>query len=500
MKKISAIIARTASSQSFFLVVMAIFSLQALWIALTAAYPMAFDEDFHFGLIKLHADQLWLPFFANQPNGADMYGAVVRDPSYFYQYLMAFPYRLIATFISDEMTQIVLLRLVNIGLFAGAIILFRKVLLKLNVSRALAHSILFFFVLIPIVPLLAGQINYDNLLILFVAWACLLALLYIEDIQSGRLPLKSAALLIIVCLLASITKYAFLPLLAASVIFLAGYTFWQFRHRLSQLRSNCMRQLREAPRLKLIVIAAFLLLSAALFAERYGINAVVYKSPTVNCADVLNEERCMQSELWERNYTYIQSKPQDFTPMNVVDYSVEWFYGMWYRLFFTINGNTADQRYQSYPPLPLPSLTAVVIGACGGLATLFYWRRLFAGNPQRLFIVVVIITYVGTLFYKNYSVYVNTGVPVALNGRYLLLVMIPVMAIIGLSLSRLFRRALHAKSIAVFVATLLFVNGGGIISFLLYSDDAWYITTSSTIPLTRTVQEPLRKVITGVQF
>lgn len=500
MRKISNFIARTASSQSFFLLVMAVFYVQAIWIALTAAYPMAFDEDFHFGLIKLHADQLWLPFFTSQPNGADIYGAVVRDPSYLYQYLMAFPCRIISTFVGDEMTRIVLLRLINVALFGVAIIVFRNVLRHLKVSRALTHCVLLFFALIPIVPLLAGQINYDNLLILFVAWACLLSLKYIEGIQSGRFPLKNTVLLIIVCLLASITKYAFLPLFAACIVFLATFTFWKFRQRFKQLQTDTIEQLKKAPRGKMIAIAALLLISSVLFVERYGVNVAVYKSPTVNCADVLNEQRCMQSELWERNYTYIQSKPQDFTPMNVVDYAGEWFYGMWYRLFFTINGNTADQRYQSYPPLPVPSLTAVVIAVGGGMATVFYWRRLIGSNPKRLFIVLIIATYVGTLFYKNYSVYVMTGVPVALNGRYLLMVMIPFMAIIGLALSRFFQHIRYAKSFAVFAAMLLFVNGGGITSFLLYSNDAWYITTSSTLPLTRTIQEPLRKVITGVQF
>ena len=73
-------LARIFASQVFWYAVFALFIVQAAWLACSAAYPMAFDEQYHFGLIQLHAHQ-WLPFFTSQPpTGA--YGAAVRDPSY----------------------------------------------------------------------------------------------------------------------------------------------------------------------------------------------------------------------------------------------------------------------------------------------------------------------------------------------------------------------------------------------------------------------------------
>ena len=81
-------------SRIFFAGILTVFVLQALWFALSALYPMAFDEEVHFGIINIYAHQ-WSPFLAGQPAGADSFGAIARDPSYLFHYLMSFPYRLL---------------------------------------------------------------------------------------------------------------------------------------------------------------------------------------------------------------------------------------------------------------------------------------------------------------------------------------------------------------------------------------------------------------------
>ncbi len=93
-------------SRTFFVITVLLFVVQASWIALSARYPQAFDEQFHLGLIRLYA-QHWSPFLAHQPAGADVYGAMFRDPSYLYHYLFSFPYRLIAHFTHDETIQVI---------------------------------------------------------------------------------------------------------------------------------------------------------------------------------------------------------------------------------------------------------------------------------------------------------------------------------------------------------------------------------------------------------
>src|SRR5665811_2105922 len=158
------------ASHKFFWAVVALLVLQAAWIALSGRYPMAFDEDFHLGIIKLYAHHL-SPIWSGQPPNYDTFGAVTRDPSYLYQYLMSFPYRLISLFTRDQTIQVLSLRAINIGLFAWGLTLYRRLLLRTGASKAIVHACLLIFVLIPIAPFLAAQINYDNLFLPMVALA-----------------------------------------------------------------------------------------------------------------------------------------------------------------------------------------------------------------------------------------------------------------------------------------------------------------------------------------
>jgi hypothetical protein len=60
---------RVLSSRRFFLVIIGIFVVEAAWFALTAQYPMAFDENYHFGIIQIYSHQ-WLPFITKVPPGS----------------------------------------------------------------------------------------------------------------------------------------------------------------------------------------------------------------------------------------------------------------------------------------------------------------------------------------------------------------------------------------------------------------------------------------------
>src|SRR5689334_14996904 len=102
------------SSRRFYLVVIGFFALESVWVALSSRYPMAFDEDFHFGIIKIYAHH-WLPFLSGQPASANAYGALAADPSYMYHFLMSFPYRIAAFFTDSQAAQVIILRFLNIG-------------------------------------------------------------------------------------------------------------------------------------------------------------------------------------------------------------------------------------------------------------------------------------------------------------------------------------------------------------------------------------------------
>ena len=102
-------------SNTFFAIILGIFVAQALWIAWSGAFSMAYDEFFHLGIIQEYAKG-WTPFI-HQPSGPAVLGALERDPSFLYHYLMSFPYRIVVATLHTLTEQVIALRIINIGLF-----------------------------------------------------------------------------------------------------------------------------------------------------------------------------------------------------------------------------------------------------------------------------------------------------------------------------------------------------------------------------------------------
>src|SRR6187401_2990964 len=101
------------ASSWFWRVILGFFVLEALWFVFSAAYPMAFDEDFHFGVTAIYSHQ-WLPFLDGQPPHASQFGSLATDPSYLFHYLMSFPLRFIALFTDNQAAQVIFLRVLNV--------------------------------------------------------------------------------------------------------------------------------------------------------------------------------------------------------------------------------------------------------------------------------------------------------------------------------------------------------------------------------------------------
>jgi hypothetical protein len=464
-----------AASPAFFWVVLGLFMLESLWIALTAVYPMAFDEDFHFGLIKLYSHHL-LPFLAHQPAGANIYGAVVNNPSYLYHYLLSFPYRLIELFTRDQTLQVIWLRLINVALFSYSLVLFRQVLLRAKIGAALTNMAILLFALIPIVPMLAGEINYDNLTMVLVAWSCLLVEEIIFEVRAKKIPLRLIILLFCIGLLGSIVKYAFLPVLAASVLIVVILLLHYFRNNFKDMRKAAAKDLSLLNRYTLAGLTLLFVLSVGLFSQRYLVNIAAYKTPIPRCELVLTVDDCMSYGPFNRTYTLEQTKDPNFKA-NVLAYLPQWFYGMWYRTFFSVNGNVATPdwaRYETIPPLKLPSLAAVSLLITSLALIVVYLRKLYR-DELIIFLALVIVLYTAALFIDNYGSYARSGQPLAVNGRYLLPMVLP-FAVIA---ARAWQLALagHSLRLKMFIAGLiivLFIQGGGSLTFIVESNYTWY--------------------------
>ena len=482
------------NSRRFFRAILAFFIIEATWIALSAAYPQAFDEEFHFGIIKVYS-HYWLPFLSSQPPGADAYGAVLRDPSYLYHYAMSFPYRLIALAVHGQTAQVISMRFINIALAATGLVLFRRVLLHARVSPALTNVSLALFVLLPVVPQVAGQVNYDNLLFPLVAWACLLTMQAVDELKRRAPSVRTLLTLAALCVFATQVKYEFLPIFVGIVLFLAYTLFRNFRGKWRLLLPSLLKswRLQSVPvRVVLMVVFA---ISLGMFAQRDGYNLVTHHALTPDCGKVLNVHTCSAYGPWNFNYQnhqYVQSQKGKITFDNPITYTGWWAYWLWYRSFFVING---PPGFVNYPPLPAPAAASALIGIAGLVAVCFQGRRIFRGNPYVQFFLVIAVIYLAALWAEGYMQYRYTDVFELMNGRYILPVLLPVVVIIGQALAGMLRNLPTLKISLAMLALLFFLEGGGVLTFIMRSDSSWDWPNSAVVHVNNGAREVLRPVI-----
>ncbi len=486
-------------SKPFFWVIVGLLIFQAAWVALTARYPMAFDENFHFGIIQLYARQ-WGPFFTSAPAHSAQYGDLVRNPSYLYQYLMSFPYRFIALFIHQEAIQIILLRFINIGLFTVGLIAFRRLLLRLNMSAAIANISLLMLVLIPVVPFLAGQINYDNLIFLLIPVVSLLALTCRQTLgASGAFPPKELTFLVTLCMLGGLVKYAFLPIFLALLLYLC-IAFLRHPHRKAAL-TETFRTFRSLSRWMKLGLIVIFLVTLGLFTERYGENIVRYHSLQPNCSKIESVDQCLQYGPWARNYVIAANIEATEGPIpldpNPVLFGPIWARDMMHRLYFAINYD-----YSNYPELPINTTIAYIVGGFGALLSLLFWRRLRARHPYMMLSVMIIGLYVASLLYVNFTDYLHFKTMLAINGRYLILVLPFVFAIFASAYAVFLEKVApkHTSAYKLGVSTvivLLSLQGAGIVTYIVRSDADWYWQNDVVTTINLSVKNALTPLIGG---
>lgn len=469
---------------------MGLFLVQALWLVFSVQYPMAFDENYHFGLIQLHA-QSWIPFFTTQPPHSAVYGAVVRDPSYLYHYLMSFPYRLLNLFSHNQTFLIISLRLINVGLFGFSLVLYRKLLRRIGMSAAFTNSALLVYILIPVVPFLAAHINYDNLFLIAIPLAILLTLDVIDGLHAGRVSLARLLSLLVVMLLGSLVKYPFLPVMLVIVAYLV-WLFW----REKQLSRPAFRVLigdfQKLSKLIRLLLVVAVLVSAGLFIERYGVNIVRYHKPVPACDNVIDASECLKYGPWNRDDGLAHEKAAAFHP-NIITYTGSWFYGMWYRLFFAIN-----DTYVTEPPLYIISHLAIVMAVLLVLGVIIRARRIFPGHPERTLLLLIILGYGLILLLDNYAAYVRTAQPVAINGRYWIPFLPLIFALGGIAWSQLLRAKQAYKAwVAAFVIVVFLLQGGGTMTYIIRSHNSWAWNNRMARSINGSVRGAVRPFIFG---
>ncbi len=484
---------RAIRASWFFKVIFGVFLFQAVWIAVSGAYSMAYDEYFHYGIIKLYTHQ-WLPFFSTTPSGAAGLGAVTRDPSYLEHYLVSFPLRVFEHFFPAFMAQIMFLRLLDVAFFAAGILVFRAVAKRAGLSRAASNVVFLFLLLLPVAPFMAAQVNYDDLMFLLTAVSLLLGLKIVQQLRAkATLPLRDIVWLLITVMTTSLVKYTFLPILLALAIYLfitlaktiglQPKKLWPaLRHSLPELRSVTG-----------IIACLLFVVGAGLFVERYVGNTVRYHTPTPQCNQVLDLDDCKLYDPFVRNYYYVQLDLRDIVSVkDKLSYPINWSQGMVRSLLFSIGPKQLN--YPPGEPLPLAYIAAYVVGI-GGLVLLVWrarwlWRQ---SHAYQLFMSVTVV-YVGVLFVQNLTDFLHLGVAVAIQGRYLVPILPLVFILVAVAARDVFmRRQWLRKTAAPLLVTsaVLMVLGGGFMPFIIRSSDTWMWNNSFSRGINHTARNIL---------
>lgn len=495
LEKTKNIISRVISSRYFWWAIVAYFVINSLWLVFSALYPAAFDEDFHMGIIQIYSQQ-WSPFLTSQPENANVYGALVTDPSYFFHYLMSFPLRLIALFTDSLYIQVIVLRLINVAAMIAGLFITRRTLFALKASPFTAHVILALFVMAPIVPYLAAHINYDNFVIPLTFITLLATLRIYQGWSKGDWAVKQFWLLAIVGLFTSVTKYTYLPMLAASGLFLLVYLVLFIRRGTLQFKTinSSVRRISKPTLAGMIVV---FVVGLGLFVQRYGVNYVQYGALKPDCGKVLSVEACSEYGPWGRNYRMNQSIDPSFSA-NPAVYAPQWASALWHRSFFAVAGPT--NNYDTQRPLLAFGWTVAVIAVIGGVLLCLTIRTIVRRNPGMQLVVVTIGLYLVILFADGFSQYGFTSNVVAVNGRYLL----PILPLIFLLYARAFGivlRRFKKEAFLPFLAALViligFTQGGGAATWIIQSKTNWLWPGETVQTLNVTADNVLSPLIIG---
>ncbi len=457
-------------SAFFFWGVWVVSIFQSMWLAITARYPMAFDEAYHYDVIRLHAKQ-WSPIFLEQPAGKAPYGALVRDPSYIYHYLMSLPYRLFSSLGLGEHMTIVSLRFISLTMFAYGLFLFRKLLQKTHASDAAINTAILFFIMIPTVPLLAGELNYDSLQFPLIAAAMLLTISFTESLKCKKFDTTRLALIIIIAIAGTLNKFTYLPVLLALALYIGFITAKFYVGNKKQTVRVVRKDWQGLSALRRRALSIGLAAAFGLFIWSYGVNIALYRNPVPPCHNVLGVERCNASSTWDRNYKSAAAN-KGVSP-NPIPFVYNWLNGMHYRLFFTINGESGPGRYDNHTA-PVITITAGVLAGFGALLLLWYGRRILHGDQAFVFMLFVALIYFATVMGRNYSDFLHLGQMLAINGRYLQPLLLPVILVLIASYQWAFAKMPAVKLGILAGSFLLFLSGGGITGFIHYSDTNWY--------------------------
>lgn len=478
----------------FFVATLVLFSINTLWLILSSNL-LPYDEYYHIGIIRFYANQ-WSPFISSQPAEMSLYGDVTRLPSYAYHFLMSFPYRFFDIFTDSETLIIIGLRIINLAVVIAGILLFRKLFLKAKVPKYLINIATLVFVSTPIVPLLVAQNNYDNLMFMLTPIVLIFACKSVEE----KLNITNLLWLATVGMLATLTKHNFIVIFGAAVLYVLFILIKRHRGAIFGLLSDSIKTSKKSG----LVAGVIFVIVLGLFFERYGINAIKYKQVKVDCAKVQPVSVCENFSPWRRNQKALNNIPEKPLYGDPISFTSHWSTKLmrgYYAVFANIvpaNVNVPDPygHYVFKKLLPLPITIGYILLSAGLISFVLKFKKLWHKNTLTQLTVVSSGVLLVSLWVFNYAFYLKYGQAYAIQGRYIVPMLLPLILLFATAIYELTKKSsLKWTRYIIVCMVILYVLSGGVVGWIIKSNDNWYWNNAVVFDFNRGAKNVLKRVI-----
>ncbi len=443
------------SSKKFLWFTLILFLIQSSFYALSIAYGLPPDERYHFSLIGFFVQNNFNPNITSQ-DGYFFLGEITKTPYILYHYLLSPILALLAGF--SQEVQVIGLRLINILMALGSLLVLSKIGDLLKLSRFTTNISVFIFASAMMFTFLSGAINYDNLVILLGFLSLFLMIRLIKQ----REPLD-LALWIVVSLAGLLAKVTYTPIFVASALILIVV----LRREVISLSIGWIRAFKQHKALNSLIIVMIVgLFSMASYT--YVANLATYGSHNPSCVEVHSHEQCLDHAIYRRNLMLNEIDMSGFQP-KLSEFGLEWSKQTTSGIFGTLSRN-------SIQPFKTLVYAMVVLGLT--LLSSTVWKFNYR-DKVLIYVLAVVVSYLAVLINENFRVYEIRGRLTATQGRYVFPVL-PILYMLGFHYLEQIKRSKWVKiGIVVIVIPLLLI--GNIPAYLHYSDPSHYSVTGVKI-------------------
>ena len=423
-------------------ILLVLFVVQACVVATITKFGVPPDETNHIHFINYYTDHSISPILTDQTPTYNL-GDKTREVDYLYHYSMSLIRRALPFNLETELH---IIRLFSVAFAVLTFMTLRRVARRLGVSEWAAVVALAIASGLSMVLLMSAVVNNDVLVWLGVALGMLLL------VRLAEKP-RLVDLLWLMALVAygGICKRTLLPI---SLVFaLVGMALAARRWRSLFIEAR-------RPSKAVIIAGIFVLIGVGLSAERIGGNVLRYGHANPTCAEVQGEEACYNfwANIREREMAAQPKKPLISTPE---------FVGRWFQESFIniLDIQTQGWRHEVKPPVWLEPLLLMFVLAGTGyglIRELRFWSR-DTHARVRLMVLGLSVFYILFHLLVNYGEYRHYRVfGLALNGRYILAGLLPLLFLLIWYWSMLLERTprwLRIGLALVFIAVLVWGSG-----------------------------------------